>query len=429
MIVYQADPGQVVCDRAGPPHLPHRPGTDRSRPTVSGVKSWQRVALAMFAVGWGANQFAPILIAYRDELGMSTQTRSLLFGVYAVGLIPALLLGGAASDRWGRRALVVPAVALSPIASILLVLAHTSTPGLAVARLLAGVCSGVVFSAASAWVSELSLDEEGGTAARRAAISLSAGFGVGPLVSGLVAELTPDPLTVPYLPHVVLGVIALVLLLPVPGPRPEQAPRHSLLRVPAVVRTRRFLLLVAPVAPWVFGAAAISVAFLPGQIGGSHRGELAFAGVLTGLTLGSGVAVQPLARRLDDRRILLAGQVGLVAVMVAAIAGILALSTDERWLLLLAGAVFGIGYGCCLVSGLRETERMSAPDERGATVAVFYALTYLGFAAPYLLGALGATSLGDRGALVLTIGGVLVCLAIVSAASLSSASERRVRSS
>ncbi|MCY7397040.1 MAG: MFS transporter [Nocardioides sp.] len=376
--------------------------------------SWQRVTLAMFSVGWGANQFAPLLIAYRDELDMSTQTRAFLFGVYALGLIPALLLGGAASDRWGRRALVLPAVLASPLATVLLIVQHESVPGLAVARLLAGVCSGVVFSAASAWVSELSEGEAPGTAARRAAVALSAGFGVGPLVSGLVAEVVPDPLTLSYVPHVVLGALALVLLLPVPGPRPVHAVRRPLLRVPTVTRSRRFLLVVAPVAPWVFGSAAISVAFLPGEITGSSSGELAFAGVLTGVTLGTGVLVQPLARRLDDRRGLLAGQVGLIAAAAAIGLGVLALSADSRWLLMLAAPVFGAAYGCCLVSGLRETERLSLLDERGATVAVYYALTYLGFAAPYALGALAGGGIGARGAMLAAGAAVLVCLVVVT---------------
>ncbi|WP_341927327.1 MFS transporter [Nocardioides psychrotolerans] len=380
------------------------------------MTAWKRVALAMFSVGWGANQFSPLLIAYRDELGMSTQTRAFLFGVYAVGLIPALLVGGAASDRWGRRAVVLPLVALSPLATVLLIVEHESVAGIAVARLLAGICSGVVFSAASAWVSELSSDEVAGTAAKRAAIALSAGFGVGPLVAGLVAEATDHPLTVPYLPHVVLGVVALVLLLPVPGPRPTTGATRSLLRVPAVTRTRPFLLLVAPVAPWVFGSAALSIAFLPAEIGGSTSGALAFAGVLTGITLGTGVLVQGTARRLDDRRPLLAGQVGLVAAMVATAIGIVALQTDVRWLLLLAGPVFGAAYGCCLVSGLRETERLADHGELGATVAVFYALTYLGFGAPYALGAISGAGAGDEGALLLTIGVVALCLAVVTAA-------------
>ena len=378
------------------------------------MKAWQRVALAMFTVGWGANQFTPILIAYRDELGMSTQTRAFLFGVYAAGLIPALLLGGAASDRWGRRAIVVPLVALSPVASVVLIVGSESTVGLAIGRLLAGICSGVVFSAASAWVAEMSADEAPGTGARRAAIALSAGFGVGPLVAGVMAQFSDNPLTIPYIPHIVIGVISLVLILPAPGPAPETVTRRGLIHIPTVTRSKGFLLLVAPVAPWVFGSAAISFAFLPGEIGGSQSGALAFAGILTGLTLGFGVFVQPYARRLDDRRPLLAGEVGLVAAALGTVLGIVALSTDLRWILLVGGPLFGIAYGTCLVSGLRETERLSDPGERGATVAVFYAITYLGFAAPYLLGSIAAVGPGDRFALGVAGVTAMACLAVVT---------------
>lgn len=379
------------------------------------MKAWQRVALAMFTVGWGANQFTPILIAYRDELGMSTQTRAFLFGVYAAGLIPALLLGGAASDRWGRRAIVVPLVALSPVASVILIVGSDSTVGLFIARLLAGICSGVVFSAASAWVAEMSADEAPGTGARRAAIALSAGFGVGPLVAGVMAQFSDNPLTIPYIPHIVIGVVALILILPAPGPAPESFTRRGLIHIPTVTRSRGFLLLVAPVAPWVFGSAAISFAFLPGEIGGSQSGALAFAGILTGVTLGFGVFVQPYARRLDDRRPLLAGEIGLIAAALGTVLGIVALSTDARWILLVAGPFFGIAYGTCLVSGLRETERLSDPGERGATVAVFYAITYLGFAAPYLLGSIAAVGPGDRFALGVAGVTAMACLAVVTA--------------
>jgi MFS family permease len=378
------------------------------------VTQWQRVALAMFAVGWGANQFAPVLVAYRDELGMSTQTRAFLFGVYAAGLVPALLVGGGASDRWGRRAVVLPAVALSPVATLLLIAAHHSTLGLTFARLLAGVCSGVVFSAASAWVSELSAGEAPGAGARRAAVALSAGFGLGPLVAGLVAEVSAYPLTVPYVPHLVLAVVALALVVPVRDVAPPAAVRRPLLSLPAVTRTRRFATLVVPVAPWVFASASLSLAYLPGEVRGSTAGAVAFAGVLAGVTLGTGVLVQPLARRLDDRRPLLAGQAGLVAALLGTGLGVVALTLEHRWLLLVAAPVFGFAYGCCLVSGLRETERLSPPDQRGATVAVFYALTYLGFATPYVMGGIAGVGLGDRGALAVAAALAVVCLGVIT---------------
>ncbi len=379
-------------------------------------RSWVRVCLALFTVGWGANQFASMLLAYRNELGMDAQTRALLFALYAVGLIPTLLVGGAASDRWGRRAVVLPFVAISPLATGLLMVWHDWAPGLGLARLLAGISSGIVFGAATAWVADLSVDGPPGAGARRAALSLSAGFGVGPLVTGVTAEFSDHPLTVPYVPHLVLGVIALVVLLPVPGPRPEATVREPLFRLPAVTLRRPFPTTVAPIAPWVFGCAVISFAYLPSVIDEPASGVLAFAGVLTFVTLGTGVAIQPLARRLDDHRPLLAGRVGMVCALVALGLGIVAVTVDSRWVVLLAAPVFGAGYGCGLVSGLREVERLAPPAERGAVVGVFYGLAYLGMFAPYLLGAIAGAGLGTRGALLVAAGVAATGLAVVSVA-------------
>ena len=84
--------------------------------------AWVRVALVMFAVGWGANQFSPMLIVYRHALGLSAGEIAGLFGIYAATLIPGLLAGGPLSDRFGRRACVLPFAALSPVATLLLIL-------------------------------------------------------------------------------------------------------------------------------------------------------------------------------------------------------------------------------------------------------------------------------------------------------------------
>src|ERR1700748_3920504 len=83
---------------------------------------WMRIAFAMFAVGWGANQFSPMLIVYRHELRLTAGEVAGLFLVYALTLIPGLLVGGPASDRFGRRPVVWPLVGLSPLATLLLVL-------------------------------------------------------------------------------------------------------------------------------------------------------------------------------------------------------------------------------------------------------------------------------------------------------------------
>ncbi len=365
--------------------------------------AWRRVALGMFAVGWGANQFSSMLVVYRDELGLGSGTLSALFGVYALGLIPGLLIGGPASDRFGRRRLVLAFVALSPLASVLLILGRDGAEGLAAARLLAGVCSGVVFAAGSAWVQELSAGTPEGTGARRAAIWLTAGFGAGPVVAALVAQFAAQPRVAAFVPHIVLGLVALATLL-LSGGVPETAPPRTgriRLTLPRAVREGDFLRIVVPTAPWVFGAAAISIAVLPERTGDDVT--VAFAGIVTGLTLGTGVLVQPFARRVEDGHPLRAGTLGLAAATAGAALGALALTLDAAALLVLTAPLLGAAYGLCLVSGLRESERIAAPDERGATLAVFYALTYLGFGAPYVLTGIEHLT-GDVTALLIAAG-------------------------
>src|SRR5699024_5834838 len=53
--------------------------------------SWLRAALAVFAVGWGANQFAPLLYMYRTGQGLTQSDVTAMFSVYIVGLLPTLL--------------------------------------------------------------------------------------------------------------------------------------------------------------------------------------------------------------------------------------------------------------------------------------------------------------------------------------------------
>jgi predicted MFS family arabinose efflux permease len=363
-----------------------------------------RIAFAMFAVGWGANQFSPMLIVYRHELRLTAGEVAGLFLVYALTLIPGLLIGGPASDRFGRRPVVWPFVALSPLATLLLVLEPRSLAMIAVGRALAGLCSGVVFGAATAWVQDVSPDEgpsngpSNGLSVRRSALALTAGFGLGPVVAAVLAQWAGDPLVVPYLPHLVIGTAAAAVLAGTPEGsaerpgRPQPAGRRW---PPAAVRTRRFWLAVAPGSPLVFGSVALAIVVLPEEVTSARTLSAGFAGLMTALSFAAGVAVQPFARRLPD---MLAGAVaGLVCAAAGAAVGIAAVASADRVLAGVAALLLGLAYGLCLVSGLRQAERMAGPDERGAVIACYYALAYLGFATPYLAAGLGALA-GKTGA-------------------------------
>ena len=357
-------------------------------------RSWLAVAAVMFGVGWGANQFTSLLISYHQHQGLTLSVDEALFGIYALGLIPALLVGGPASDRWGRRRVVRPAALLSVVATVVLMGGAHSTPLLFAGRFLAGTVSGAVFAAGTAWVKELSVPpfdlaagEQSG--ARRATVGLSAGFGLGPLAAGLIAQWGPAPLVVSYLPH--LAVMALVLpgLWRVPEtvpPRADLGPGLAArLRVPAATHAR-FMSVVVPVAPWVFGSASVSFAVLPSVVSERTRGfGIAFAGLIAVLTLGVGVAVQPVARRFDRVDSLRGAFAGLTLVTGGMAVAAMAAELNNPLVVVAASAMLGAGYGFCLVGGLLEVQRIAAPGELAGLSAVFYALSYVGFALPIAL--------------------------------------------
>ena len=65
-------------------------------------------------------------------------------------------------------------------------------------------------------------------------------------------------------------------------------------------------------------------------------------------------------------------------------------ATTHPVLVVLAAVTLGCGYGLCLVAGLLETQRVAPPRELAGLTAVYYSLTYLGFAAPVVLAGLAA---------------------------------------
>lgn len=367
-----------------------------------------RVAAAMFAVGWGANQFAAMLQVYRDEDGSSAEAVTALFGAYAIGLIPALLIVGPISDRIGRRRVMRPVLVLSVVATAILIVGDDHLWLLLLGRLAAGVASGAAFAPGTAWIKELSADRGPGTGARRATLALSGGFGSGPLVAGLCAQWLPAPTWLPYVPHLVLMAAVIAFSWNAPEPaisRSTDEPRRRR-DVWEAMRTRPFVLGVTFTAPWVFGAAATSFATLPTfvDIGSA---PIAVIGSLAGLTLWTGVAVQPLGRRIGDPRLTIV--VGLAAAGLGLLTGILLDASGQAWLVVPAAMLLGAAYGLILVGGLTTVESLAHPGDLAALNAVFYSLTYTGFAAP-LLSTLALRSLSPAG--LMSIGIVVIVVTV-----------------
>ncbi|MBO0805255.1 MAG: hypothetical protein J2P25_19525, partial [Nocardiopsaceae bacterium] len=94
---------------------------------------------------------------------------------------------------------------------------------------------------------------------------------------------------------------------------------------------------------------------------------------------------------------------GLACAAAGAAVGAVAVTTRGDLLTGLAAVCLGLAYGLCLVSGLRQSEELAGASDRGAVLACYYVLAYLGFAAPYVVAAVNV-ALGSVGTLTAAAG-------------------------
>ncbi|TFC66912.1 MFS transporter [Cryobacterium sp. TMT2-4] len=364
------------------------------------VPAWQLAAPALFVMAWGGNHFTPLLHMYESLGHYSIVMTDLFLGFYVVGLVPGLLLAGALSDRYGRKPLTLAGVVLGILASILLGLGFSSGIMLSAGRLLAGLSVAVAMAVGTAWLKELSsppFDNQAGrtAGARRPSLTLTVGFGLGAGVAGVLAQWGPMPTLSPYVVHIVLSLLVLPRLLRAP----ETVPRYRAhrpfwqdLAVP-LAGHRRFVRVIIPSAPWVFGAAGIAYAIMPtlvqDQLGSLN---LAYATLLTVVTLGTGALVQPQVARINrvtDGRALMVGMSVMLLGVGLSVATAIVLSPV---LAFLTAVVLGAAYGVSIVAGLVEIQKISTAADLAGITGVYYSLTYIGFLLPVAFAWLNAVA-------------------------------------
>jgi hypothetical protein len=255
-------------------------------------------------------------------------------------------------------------------------------------------------------VQELSSPAAG---ARRATLALSAGFGLGPLVSGLIAEFAPAPMAWPYVVHAIAMAVAFVQARPVPETAPGArgagaAPntRRGLGR-----REWRVLAELLPVAPWAFGFPAVTIAILPGLMRAHVARPVIYSGLVIATTLATGVAVQPLTRRLQRR----GDRVGLAIGAAGVFLGAYAVAIGSPAWVFAVAVLVGAGYGLVMTTGLLEISERVPQESRGTAVGIYYVMTYIGFTLPFI-DALAAKRLGDPPTLALAGGAAVLSLGI-----------------
>jgi MFS family permease len=393
------------------PAHPHRP-SGRS----IGAHSW---GFWVAAIGFLLNMAfsavpTPLYAIYAARDGLDNLTITLVYAVYAIGVILSLFFGGHVSDWIGRKAVFVPALLLNVVSAAAFI-AWPSFEGLIIARIVSGISVGLTTATATAYLSELHLGARPGAPGRRAQIIATAanlgGIGVGPLVAGILAQYAPAPLQLPYLVFgIAITILAILVAVSpetalIPSPVPRYRPQR--IAVPRSTRGTFFAATGAGVAAFaVFGVFnSLVPSFLVDTM---HQSSHAFAGAVAFAAFAAGAAAQIVLARWDTRA-MLRRSIPILAVG-------LALFSVAMWMpnvvvFVIGGVVTGAGVGLLFRAAMVTAGGAAAPEARAEVLAGFFLGAYVGLSVPVI--GLGIATLYWPARDVMLVFVVLVLAAVI----------------
>jgi MFS family permease len=342
------------------------------------------VFLAVMALGTVPS---PLYGLYQDRDGFSLFMVTVIYAVYAVGVIGALLLAGHLSDLYGRRRLLLISLGVA-IASAIVFVAWQSLAGLLTARLVNGISIGIVASTATAYLADLHAIGRPQAAPATAQLTASSvnvgGLGVGALAAGLLAEWVARPLTTPYLVFLgalVIGTIG-VAFAPETRESPEPRPRYRPQRfsVPQADRSRYF---AAALSTFVAFAANGLFAGLAGLFLAQELGypSLALAGAALCAVFGAGVAAQFLTATWSTTRELAVGMAAIVLGIGLAVVAVW-LRSPSLALFITGGALIGAGSGAIFRGAVGTVMSISPPERIAESLTGVFLSAYVGISLP-----------------------------------------------
>jgi Major Facilitator Superfamily len=345
------------------------------------------VSFAFLAVMAFSAVPSPLYGLYRERDHFSVFMVTVVYGVYAVGVLGSLLLAGHLSDWFGRRRLLLPALGAA-IASAIVFLTSKSLPGLIVARLLNGIAIGVVVSTATAYLTELHAVGRPNATPRKAQLTAAAipvgGIGLGALVAGILAQWVTSPLTVPYV--VFLAALALgalgVALSPETrqGPKPRPRYRPQRVSVPHDQRSRFFAAALTAFMAFATQGLFTGLAslFLAATL---HHPSHALAGAVLGAVYGSAVAAQIATAKWSVTREFEAGMAAMVIGLGVAVLAVW-VQPPSLALFIAGGALLGAGGGTIFRGAIGTVISIAPPDRIAESLAGMFVAAFVGLSLP-----------------------------------------------
>ncbi len=121
----------------------------RALPWLSRRTDFWAIAFSFLAVAAFSTAPSSLYGLYEQQEHLSSLTITIVCAVYALGIVVSLLLAGHVSDWYGRRAVLLPALAVA-VAAAVIFLTWRSLAGVIVARVLTGLALGAAVATADA---------------------------------------------------------------------------------------------------------------------------------------------------------------------------------------------------------------------------------------------------------------------------------------
>ena len=380
---------------------------------LGGGAAMTAIAAMIAALFAGSTVLTPLYIIYKQAFGFSQITLTLVYAVYVVGNLAALLLFGRLSDIVGRRPAALAAMAVAVVSALLFLFAE-NLAWLDAARILSGLGIGVGAGTGTAWLAELIEGEDKSRAAVIATSTNFVGLGVGALTSGLLAEYAPWPLRLIFAVYLVMLVVITVMIwrtretVARPG-RLADVPMRPRLSVPADIRVR----FLAP-AITGFGAmalvgfyAALAPSILAQQLHATNHAEA--GGLFFELSIVAAATIVG-TTWLSSRSTMLAA----LALMIPAVALVVGAQAYASMVLMVAATgVCGVAAALGYRGGLQVVNQIAPVERRAEVVSAFFICCFCGNALPVIgIGIL--SSLANATTASLAFAGMITVFSLVA---------------
>jgi MFS family permease len=211
------------------------------------------------------------------------------------------------------------------------------------------------------------------------------GLGLGPLVSGLLAEYAPQPLVTPYVAFAVVLVVGALLLATVPETvRPSVGGwtyRPQRIAVPDAERARfgaAFLLGFVGFAMFGF-FTSLAPQFVSGQLG-IH--SFVVSGALAFAVFAASAVAQIFSARLSPRK---QEAVGVVLIGTGLALIVVAIILTALLALIAGGVLAGAGVGVTFKFAVGSVMRIAPEESKGESLAGLFLGGYFGMSVPVML--------------------------------------------